>query len=205
MFDVIIPARNEERTIGPIVVTLHRHKHIRRVIVAVDPDTNDDTAKIADAAGAVCIAGERGKGQNVQSALPWVHTEYVIFCDADYTGLTQRHVSELCRGQRRVLQKIGVPDIPPNYPPAKLWAWPQVSGIRRVPVRVAHAADLHGYLMEVQLNQVCARIGIGTVYARLPGLVSPFEMTGKRRAERDRDFRWGQENGVLPRFRERIR
>jgi glycosyltransferase involved in cell wall biosynthesis len=202
-FDVVIPARNEAATIGPIVASFRRHRKIGRVIVALDMDTTDDTAGVAYAAGAVVTGGiDSGKGQVVNHVLPEIDSSDVIFCDADYRNLSQWHISRMCAYRNTHVQLIGAPDIPPNYPPAKEWAWPWVSGFRRVPTVLAQNVNLHGYLMEVQLNDACRRHGIPTMITRLIGLVSPYAMTEQRLAERDRDFIWGQRNGVL---RKRLR
>jgi glycosyltransferase involved in cell wall biosynthesis len=199
-FDVVIPARNEAATIGPIVASFRRHRRIGRVIVALDMDTTDDTAGIAYAAGAVITGGiDSGKGQVVNHALLEVDSQDVIFCDADYRNLSQWHISRICAYKNTHVQLIGAPDIPDNYPPSKEWAWPWVSGFRRVPTILARSVDLHGYLMEVQLNDACRRYGIPTMMTRLIGLVSPYEMTETRTSERDRDFAWGVKNGVLRR------
>jgi hypothetical protein len=211
MFDVVIPARNEEATVGPIVVTWKRHRRIGRVIVAIDAETIDDTATLARIAGAhviehlTAVGGMTGKGQTVRAGLCDVTTRDVIFCDADYRNLSSWHVSRMCAYPRLGIQLIGQPDIPENYPKSKVWAWPWVSGIRRVPAEIARSVNLHGYLMEVQLNNACKRAGVPTMITRLRGLTSPYEMTAQRKIERDRDFRWGQEHGVLPRGKDQIR
>ena len=198
-FDVVIPARNEAATIGSIVASFRRHRKIGHVIVGLDPDTTDNTAGIAHAAGAFVMPGEPGKGQNVSHVLSYVQTSDVIFCDADYRNLSQWHISRMCAYKNTHVQLIGAPDIPPNYPPSKEWAWPWVSGFRRVPTVLARSVQLHGYLMEVQLNEACRRHRIPTMMTRLIGLTSPYEMTETRLAERDRDFSWGLKSGVLHR------
>lgn len=200
--DVIIPARNEQTTIAPIVVLLVNHRKVGQVIVSIDADTTDDTAVIAKLSGATVITHNyRGKGQTVKAALSFVRTSNVLFCDADYRNLCRFHISKLLDFGRLEIQRIGVPDIPNNYPRDKAWAWPWVSGIRRVPTWVAREADLYGYLMEVQLNTLCQEVKIPTMTTRLTGLVSPYDMNEHRRAERERDRQYGLKMGILPNSR----
>ena len=202
MIDVVIPARNESATIGPIVAAFRANRRIGIVYVVIDNATKDDTLRVAVENGAHVIWGPpchaNDKGQNVVIGLRHVTTRQVILCDADYTGLSYWHVSRLCQYSRVPLQIIGEPDVPDNYPPSKRWAWPWVSGIRRVPTVLAQSVPLHGYLMEVQLNHACQVTGVPTMFTRLRGLSSPYRMTPQRLAERDRDFAWGRANGILP-------
>jgi glycosyltransferase involved in cell wall biosynthesis len=198
MIDVVIPCRNEESTIGPIVRTFKRVSRVGRVIVVVDLDTTDNTHNVAKRAGGFAITGDRGKGQNVSIGLGFVNTKNVFFCDGDYTGLRGFHVREMLRRWETLdVQLIGIPDIPTNYPPDKWWSWPWVSGFRRVQTAIARSVNLHGYLMEVQLNQAHREAEIPGMFVPLQGLVSPYNMTDQRRMERDRDFAYGKENGIL--------
>jgi hypothetical protein len=56
---------------------------------------------------------------------------------------------------------------------------------------------LHGYLMETQINQAAVAHQMPIVYERLHGLVSPYNITPKRRAEMERDRAYGIEKGIL--------
>lgn len=192
--DVVIPARNEESTIGDIVTAFRSHRRIGKIIVAIDADTTDDTYGRAYKAGAFTIQALcAGKGQVASFGLSYVQTRQVIFSDADYWGMTREHVNKLLWAPHLELNLIGVPDVPKNYPDAQAWAWPWVSGLRRIPTEVARSVLLHGYTMEVVLNAAAMDAGLPTLHHRMWGLESPYEMTDQRKAERDRDLRWLQE------------
>jgi glycosyltransferase involved in cell wall biosynthesis len=193
--DVIIPARNEAKTIGPIVETLADNPNVGQIIVCCD-SCDDDTDMYALMHGAhhALISKWGGKGQAVMAGLDLVATDYVMFCDADYTGLTQEHIDAvLCHCPGMV---VGIPDIPPEYPEHRLWAWPWCSGIRAVPTVLTLPLILHGYLMETQLNLAAKHAQIGVRFAWLHGLKSPWNMSEERIAAMQADYEWGKEHGV---------
>lgn len=207
--DVVIPARNEAATIGPIVALFATHPLISRVIVSVDADTDDPTMEYAIDSGATdTITGtrNRGKGQCVTFGLWRVSTPRVIFCDADLRGLTHEHITHLTHPTEGMI--IGVPDFPrpseliatgqPRKWAARLHlAWPLVSGQRSVPTDLARSLNLHGYLMEAQLNQAVKGRNLPIDYCELHGLRSPFILSDTRMAEMDRDRQWAIDNHIF--------
>lgn len=197
-FDVIVPARNEAETIRRIVQTLTAHRAIHRVIVPIDPDTMDDTYGEAYKGGGYPIMGRRGKGQNATVGLRYAWTDQVLFCDADYTGLSGKHITRLTWHPATEMHLIGVPDFPAELPNAHAReAFPWVSGIRRIPRAVALSIELHGYCMEVCLNAAGTDAGLPVMFTRLHGLKSPWDGSPQRMRERDRDFRWLQSHLAL--------
>jgi glycosyltransferase involved in cell wall biosynthesis len=204
--DVVIPARNEQDTIGVVVSVFKAHPAIGKVIVVVDRDTADDTAILAVNAvadnrhGWVLTPEARGKGQCVREGLKQVVSKYVVFCDADVRGLTYDHVSLLIGNA--VLDEpyvtIGVPDIPSNYPTERLWAWPWVSGQRCVPTALVRPLYLHGYLMETQINAAAKHTGLPLNFEWLKGLQSSYYMSERRIREMMEDAEWGHKHGILP-------
>lgn len=92
----IVPAYNEEKTIGEVVRTVARHPRVHRVIV-VDDGSNDATSLAARKNGADVIRLERnrGKGGAMKAGLDEVDADIVLFLDADLVGLKPRHVDEL--------------------------------------------------------------------------------------------------------------
>jgi hypothetical protein len=209
MIDAVIPARNEQDSIGPIVRAFKGTHGIGQVIVSIDADTSDGTAEIAGNNGAIVIPGKyRGKGQVAKLGLSYVDTESVLFCDADYRGLTTAHIQRIIEGEEKHI--IGVPDLPlddilnsdavrekPDWFMRIIESWQYVSGIRKVPVSVIRHITLHGYLMETQINQGCLNAGIRPVFVMLRGLYSPFHMTTQRREEMLRDRAWGMGHGIF--------
>lgn len=81
---VLIPAWNEADRIGPVVRTARRHLPV----LVVDDGSADDTARAAEAAGAVVLRHDRnqGKGAALQSGFAWVlgqGYDAVVTLDAD--------------------------------------------------------------------------------------------------------------------------
>jgi len=78
---VVIAAKNEARTIGPLVERARAHA---RVVIVVDGRSHDGTPAVAAAAGArVLTDGGRGKGEAMRLAIESVATEVTVFLDAD--------------------------------------------------------------------------------------------------------------------------
>jgi hypothetical protein len=83
---VLVPARNEERTIGATVAALRRTLPEAEVIVADDGST-DATAERAEEAGALVLRlAARGKGQALSAAERAAPPGPLLLCDADLAG-----------------------------------------------------------------------------------------------------------------------
>lgn len=105
---VVLPARNEEATVGRLVADLHE-RWVRRVplvdeLVVVDSDSTDATAEVARAAGADVVAtteilpghGTRpGKGEALWKSLAATTGDLVVFLDADLLGDVAHYVPGL--------------------------------------------------------------------------------------------------------------
>lgn len=203
---VIIPARNEERTIGEIVRVFQQHPQTKdRVFIGIDSDTNDKTAEVAKGYGGIPIRGinAKGKGQVVYQTLkivyhlPGLLSGRIILCDADYTGLTTDHIDAILRPITGMV--IGIPDWPDiDAPPHVFYAWPRVSGFRCIPFPMV-PPEAHGYLLETQLNLIAERAKMVIKYVPMDGLKSPFQwpLAKKRMEELERDRDWGTRHGVL--------
>jgi len=206
MVDAIIPAWNEAATIGPIVSTLTNHPGIHHVWVMLDLKTTDDTAQVAKRHHARVIEDyTNGKGQCVMAGLQYVDTPRVLFCDADLTGLTADHVTQLIMMRPLVPMVIGIPDfpkwedIPPNFSNRPfIGAWPWMSGERCMSSHVAkNAGDLYGYLMETQLNTANHKAGRPVEFVRLEGCQSPLDLNEQRLRDMHRHMEYGKRMGVL--------
>ena len=93
---VVIPAFNEEQTVGAVVqaaLTL-----TPEVIVASD-GSGDDTPGAARRAGAqvVELPVNAGKGPALLAALHAAQAEFVVMLDADLVGLTREHLELMLR------------------------------------------------------------------------------------------------------------
>jgi glucosyl-3-phosphoglycerate synthase len=91
--DVVIAARDEERTIEPIVSSLTRAGH---EVIVVDSGSTDGTARRARAAGARVIESDGpGKGRALRAGVQETRSEVVAFCDADLTCFDPSWVTAL--------------------------------------------------------------------------------------------------------------
>ncbi|MDB4897755.1 MAG: glycosyltransferase involved in cell wall biosis, partial [Firmicutes bacterium] len=92
----VIPAYNEELTIGDVVSTLRQCELIDEVLVVSDA-SEDQTATIASAAGARVLEHEsnQGKAGAMKTGFEATDANVVLFLDADLTGLTPAHVKLL--------------------------------------------------------------------------------------------------------------
>lgn len=92
----IIPAYNEEQTLGAVIDTVTTVDLIDRVIVISDGST-DQTAAVARRHGAEVIELEQniGKGGAMKAGIDRADAEVFVFLDADLVGLTAGHVRKL--------------------------------------------------------------------------------------------------------------
>jgi len=92
----IIPAFNEEQTIGSVLDCITKVKEITQIIVVSDGST-DRTAEVAAAYNIELIDLEEnvGKGGAMKAGLERCTNENVVFLDADLIGLTEKHVNDL--------------------------------------------------------------------------------------------------------------
>ena len=78
---VVVPARDEAPTIGPVVT---RCRQLAHEVLVVDGGSHDGTADLARAAGARVIRDHgRGKGDAIRTAIDAVRTSIAVFIDAD--------------------------------------------------------------------------------------------------------------------------
>ncbi|MGF7186014.1 glycosyltransferase involved in cell wall biosynthesis [Desulfitispora alkaliphila] len=92
----IIPAYNEERTIGNVVRVCKSSDLLSEVIVVSDGSV-DSTAVVACDAGAtvVDLPQNVGKGGAMMRGVAKTECEYILFLDADLIGLTEKHIASL--------------------------------------------------------------------------------------------------------------
>lgn len=87
---IIVPALNEEETIGKVLDEIPRHELEKRgydvKVLVADGNSRDNTRQIAQEKGAeVIIEPRRGKGRAMRTALERFDADYVFMLDADYT------------------------------------------------------------------------------------------------------------------------
>jgi glucosyl-3-phosphoglycerate synthase len=95
---VVIPARNEERTVGRVVAAVRQALLVDTPLVdeviVVDSDSTDGTARAAERAGgtvyrardiAPALGSHPGKGEALWKSLLVTHGDLLVFVDADLT------------------------------------------------------------------------------------------------------------------------
>ena len=93
---VIIPAYNEERTIGSVVSAAVACTDVSYVLVVSDASTDTTVARATEAGARVLVLPKQsGKGAALRAGLAHSHEPVVVFLDGDLYGLTSDHVSHL--------------------------------------------------------------------------------------------------------------
>jgi len=83
MLSVIIPALNEANTIANVVQFCFNNPQVTEVLV-IDDTSEDDTAKLAAAAGAkVITSAQRGKGISMKEGIEASTNDLLVFIDGD--------------------------------------------------------------------------------------------------------------------------
>ncbi|MDS1029082.1 glycosyltransferase family 2 protein [Bacillota bacterium LX-D] len=94
----VIPAYNEEKTVGSVVETLQKVDCIAETIVVSD-GSKDTTPVIAEAAGAkvIVLPDNVGKGGAMMVGAKESSQDILLFLDADLVGLRPDHVLNLIK------------------------------------------------------------------------------------------------------------
>ncbi len=158
--DVVMPARDESPTVAANVAAAAGCAAVRTVLV-VDDGSTDDTAVLAEAAGAVVLRLRGSAGSKARAMAAGVaasDADAILFVDADCTELTAAHLDAVCEPflAGRSVMSIGAFD----YGVRLNWLvlrCPPLSGERILPRWVFESIPpdhLDGYTIEVRLNEV---------------------------------------------------
>jgi glucosyl-3-phosphoglycerate synthase len=190
---VVLPARNEEATVGRLVADL-AEAWVRSVplvdeLVVVDSDSTDATAAVARAAGADVVAtrdvlpgyGTRpGKGEALWKALAATTGDLVVFLDADLLGDVTHYVPGLL---------------------GPLLADPQVAYVKGCYTRPLELAGVSVPAGGGRVTELTARPLLNALWPELAGFVQPLggEYAGRRSALEQVPFvsGYGVEVGLL--------
>ena len=161
----IVPAHNEEPTIGEVVAVAQAASLVDEVIV-VDNRSVDRTADIAGEAGARVIScEEKGKGQAMRAGVAATDAEVIVFLDADLLHLGPAHVDRLVAPvlDGSAGMTLGLFDRGPELNPVFLNALPRLTGQRAMERSLFESLDLEdirGYRVEAALNSRADELGL---------------------------------------------
>ena len=92
---VIIPARNEEKTIQKVIKLVQKCNIVNQIIV-VDNNSIDNTAKLAKASGAFVVPClSQGKGYAMEEGLKHSINDIVVYLDADISNYSKDLIAKL--------------------------------------------------------------------------------------------------------------
>jgi len=172
----IIPAYNEEKTLGSVLRPVLACRELSEVIV-VDDGSADNTAAVARNAGARVITLDRnsGKGGAVAAGFRSTDAEIILLLDADLIGLTTDHVLSLLRPvtENGSDMTLGI------FSSGRFLTYlaqriaPQLTGqraVRRSVLGAVSGLELSRFGVEIALNRYAKKAVLKTETVMLPGL-----------------------------------
>ncbi|NIP32363.1 glycosyltransferase [Candidatus Saccharibacteria bacterium] len=172
----IIPAYNEEKTIGPIIKTLKASPLIDEVIVISD-GSDDDTIRICNEIGPeIChqLPVKSGKGKAMQHGVTHTDAPIIFFFDADLIGLNEKHISAILepviRGERAM--NVGIRDRGP-FAMRMASHLPLIGGERAMIRQVFEDVPekyKQGFMAEIAMNYYCRSRKLKYGCSPCPGL-----------------------------------
>lgn len=162
----IVPAHNEEKTVGQVVKILVESNRFADVIVISDGST-DRTAEAARKCGATLthqFPVNRGKGAALQHGVGHTDADLLFFCDADLIGLTKEHINSILDpvAQGRLAMNVGLHDRG-RLITAVMRHLPLIGGeraLRRQIFEKIQDRHLRGFMIESALNYYCRSRGL---------------------------------------------
>jgi glycosyltransferase involved in cell wall biosynthesis len=169
----VIPAYNEERTIGAIIEAVRQVPLICETIVVSDGST-DNTAEVARSCGAKVIELTENMGKGGAMAVGVNHTDadIVLFLDADLIGLQPHHIVDLVLpvADGRAEMTVGIFEQGRLATDLAQFIAPYLSGQRAVKrgllTQLSHL-ELTRFGVEVALTRFAKTAGISVVEVEL--------------------------------------
>ncbi|MGB9886356.1 MAG: glycosyltransferase family 2 protein [Moorellales bacterium] len=174
---VVVPAYNEERTVGAVARTALAARPLVRQVIVVDDGSTDRTAVEARAAGAevVVLDTNGGKALAVLQGVRRAKEDTLLFLDADLLGLRPEHLWDLALPvlEGGAHMSIGVFRRGRRATDLAQWLAPQLSGQRCLTRRLFEAAVpsmSSGFGLEKALNRYARQAGVPVVWVPMPGV-----------------------------------
>lgn len=173
---VVIPAYNESRTIGAVLAPIVGHPLVEELLVVSDGST-DDTAARARRAGArvIELAQNHGKATAMAVGAQTAASDFLLFVDADLTGLTSQMITRLLTpvitGDCEMF--VGICDRRVYWMNRLLRYTPIISGeraLRRDVWERVPPTYLKNFQIEIALNFFAKRSGARMAHRVIPGL-----------------------------------
>ena len=174
LFDVVIPARDEASTIGPVVRSARRARGVGEVIV-VNDGSSDNTAEVATEAGARVVPsnGSGSKARALATGMEQTRSDVLVFFDADILGSLPEHFEALATPviEEDFMMCCGLVDYG-RLRNGLFLRLPPITGLRAVRREVFDAVPeqkRNGFQIEIMINEVIARGGLLTAIRLLSG------------------------------------
>ncbi|MBX6377296.1 MAG: glycosyltransferase family 2 protein [Clostridia bacterium] len=173
----VIPAWNEEKTVGQVIDAVRASGVVDHVLVVSD-GSEDATAAVARAHGAECLEWphNRGKGRALSVGAEAFPADVYLFLDADLVGLRPSHVVDLVAPvlAREADMTVGVFTGGPAAVDLAHSLAPFLSGQRAVRRRVLEEAARTvadaGFGAELALTRATARLALTVRQVPLRGV-----------------------------------
>lgn len=171
----IVPAYNEEKTVGNIARVLVDSGVFSEVMVISDGST-DATAERAREAGATVheLPINRGKGGAMRHAVTHTDADILFFADADLYGFEKKHIEAVVNpvAKGECAMAVGVRDRGPFWTAVSKHL-PLIGGERAMLRSIfEHIPDkyLRGFMVEIATNEHCARHNLKICKVVMPGV-----------------------------------
>ncbi len=174
----VVPALNEETTVGDVLKVLLSHENLTDIIL-VDDGSTDKTAEIGEELGVkvLKLIKNSGKGNAMRQGVLATEADIIIFLDADLIGLTREHISllidpllengiDMCIGVRERI--FGLPKFF-----AKMDFITAIGGERAVKRNIFLDIPeklMQGFAVETALNYFCFKNNRKVSYAQLENI-----------------------------------
>lgn len=173
----IIPAYNEEKTIGNVLKVLTNTSLVDEVIVVSDgsEDATVESAQEHNSVLTIDLLQNRGKGGAVIAGLKRCKNDVILILDADLIGLTEEHVQQLLKPvlEGETKMSIGVFEKGRVATDIAQKVAPFLSGqraMKRELLENISDLDLTRFGIEVALHQYVDEHNMSTVEVQLPDL-----------------------------------